>query len=152
FVPIACISGLTGEFYRQFALTIAFSTVISAFNSLTLSPALAALLLKDHNAPKDWFQKTIDFHFGWFFRPFNWIFKNGSSGYSKGVAGLVGHKALMALMLLVYAGLIASTLYLFHIVPPGFVPPQDKQYLISFAQLPQGSTLDRTEVVIRKMS
>jgi multidrug efflux pump len=152
FVPLAFVSGLAGMFFKQFALTIAFSTVISAFNSLTLSPALAALLLKDHNAPKDWFQKTIDFLFGWFFRPFNWIFKNGSSGYSKGVAGLVGHKALMALMLLVYAGLIASTLYLFHIVPPGFVPPQDKQYLISFAQLPQGSTLDRTEAVIRKMS
>ncbi len=152
FVPLAFVSGLAGMFFKQFALTIAFSTVISAFNSLTLSPALAALLLKGHNAPKDWFQKTIDFLFGWFFRPFNWVFKNGSNGYSRGVAGLVGHKALMALMLLVYAGLIASTLYLFHIVPPGFVPPQDKQYLISFAQLPQGSTLDRTEAVIRKMS
>ncbi len=152
FVPLAFVSGLSGMFFKQFALTIAFSTVISAFNSLTLSPALAALLLKNHNAPKDWFQKTIDFLFGWFFRPFNWVFKRGSNGYSTSVGGLVGHKALMALMLLVYAGLIASTLFLFHIVPPGFVPPQDKQYLISFAQLPQGSTLDRTEAVIRKMS
>ncbi len=152
FVPLAFVSGLSGMFFKQFALTIAFSTVISAFNSLTLSPALAALLLKDHHAPKDWFQKTIDFLFGWFFKPFNWVFRRGSSGYSTGVAGLVGHKALMALMLMVYAGLIAGALYLFHVVPPGFVPPQDKQYLISFAQLPQGSTLDRTEAVIRKMS
>jgi multidrug efflux pump len=149
FVPLAFVSGLSGMFFKQFALTIAFSTVISAFNSLTLSPALAALLLKDHNAPKDWFQKTIDFAFGWFFRPFNWVFKNASTGYGHGVTRILGFKTVM---LLVYVALIASTLYLFHIVPPGFVPPQDKQYLISFAQLPQGSTLDRTEAVIRKMS
>jgi multidrug efflux pump len=149
FVPLAFVSGLSGMFFKQFALTIAFSTVISAFNSLTLSPALAALLLKDHNAPKDWFQKTIDFLFGWFFKPFNWVFKNASTGYGHGVTRILGFKTVM---LLVYVALIASTLYLFHIVPPGFVPPQDKQYLISFAQLPQGSTLDRTEVVIRKMS
>src|SRR5271168_2392931 len=81
FVPIAFISGLTGEFYRQFALTIAFSTIISAFNSLTLSPALSALLLKGHGAPKDAFQRLIDFLFGWFFRPFNWLFRRGSDGY-----------------------------------------------------------------------
>jgi multidrug efflux pump len=152
FVPLAFVSGLSGMFFKQFALTIAFSTVISAFNSLTLSPALAALLLKDHHAEKDWFQKTIDFLFGWFFKPFNWVFRHGSRGYGNGVSGILSHKAIMALMLLIYVGLISSTLYLFHVVPPGFVPPQDKQYLISFAQLPQGATLDRTEAVIREMS
>jgi multidrug efflux pump len=149
FVPLAFVSGLSGMFFKQFALTIAFSTVISAFNSLTLSPALAALLLKGHHEEKDWFQKTIDFLFGWFFRPFNWVFKHGANGYGNGVTRILGFKTVM---LLVYAALIASMLYLFHVVPPGFVPPQDKQYLISFAQLPQGSTLDRTEAVIRKMS
>jgi multidrug efflux pump len=149
FVPLAFVSGLSGMFFKQFALTIAFSTVISAFNSLTLSPALAALLLKGHHEEKDWFQKGIDFLFGWFFKPFNWVFRKASNGYGNGVTRVLGLKTVM---LLIYAVLIASTLYLFHIVPPGFVPPQDKQYLISFAQLPQGSTLDRTEAVIRKMS
>ena len=73
FVPTAFISGLTGLFYRQFALTIAISTVISAFNSLTLSPALAAVLLRSHDAPKDRFERLLDAALGWFFRPFNQI-------------------------------------------------------------------------------
>ena len=149
FVPLAFVSGLSGIFFKQFALTIAFSTVISAFNSLTLSPALAALLLKGHDEEKDWFQKIIDFCFGWFFRPFNWVFKRASHSYSHGVTKVINHKAIM---LIIYACLIGTAMYLFHIVPPGFVPQQDKQYLISFAQLPQGATLDRTEAVIRKMS
>src|SRR5581483_10236604 len=85
FVPIAFISGLTGEFYRQFALTIAFSTIISAFNSLTLSPALAAVLLKSHDAPKDALARGMDKVFGPFFRRFNQLFHAGSEGYGKGV-------------------------------------------------------------------
>jgi multidrug efflux pump len=149
FVPLAFVSGLSGMFFKQFALTIAFSTVISAFNSLTLSPALAAMLLKGHGEKKDMFQRIIDFLFGWFFRPFNWVFNRGANGYGSGVTGVLNHKVIM---LVVYAALIGSALYLFHIVPPGFVPPQDKQYLVSFAQLPEASTLDRTEAVIRKMS
>jgi multidrug efflux pump len=149
FVPLAFVSGLTGMFFKQFALTIAFSTVISAFNSLTLSPALAAMLLKSHGEKKDFFQKTIDFLFGWFFRPFNWVFKRGSSAYGSGVTGVLQRKTIM---LVIYAALIGTALYLFHIVPAGFVPPQDKQYLVSFAQLPAAATLDRTEEVIRKMS
>jgi multidrug efflux pump len=75
FVPTAFISGLTGQFYKQFAITIAISTVISAFNSLTLSPALSALLLKDHHAPKDVLSRAMDRLFGWFFRPFNRFFE-----------------------------------------------------------------------------
>jgi multidrug efflux pump len=149
FVPIAFISGLTGEFYRQFALTIAISTVISAFNSLTLSPALAATLLKAHDAPKDWLSRAMDAAFGWLFRGFNAVFRAGSNGYGNGVRGLLSHKsgALGA-----YGVLLALTIVAFQIVPPGFVPMQDKAYLVSFAQLPQGATLDRTEAVIRRMS
>ncbi|HUB68503.1 MAG TPA: multidrug efflux RND transporter permease subunit [Candidatus Methylacidiphilales bacterium] len=149
FVPIAFISGLTGQFYRQFALTIAFSTVISAFNSLTLSPALAAILLRGHGAPKDWLTKTIDFLFGWFFAVFNAIFRRGSESYGGGVAGIVRVKALA---ILVYLLLLGATWFMFHAVPPGFVPLQDKQYLVSFAQLPEGANLERTEAVIRQMS
>ena len=149
FVPIAFISGLTGEFYRQFALTIAFSTVISAFNSLTLSPALAALLLKSHDAPKDGLTRVMDRVFGRFFAGFNRLFKSSSENYGKGVTRILGRKSAA---LLVYAGLLAATYFGFQLVPPGFVPTQDKQYLVSFAQLPDGATLDRTENVIRQMS
>ena len=149
FVPIAFISGLTGEFYRQFALTIAFSTVISAFNSLTLSPALAAALLKAHDAPKDGLSRGMDRVFGRFFRGFNGLFKSGSERYGTGVTRLLGRKAGA---LGVYAVLIGLTYVGFQAVPPGFVPVQDKQYLVSFAQLPEGATLDRSEEVIRKMS
>ena len=149
FVPIAFISGLTGEFYRQFALTIAFSTVISAFNSLTLSPALSALLLKGHDAPKDRLALVMEKLLGGFFAAFNNLFHRGSTGYGKGVGAVLSHRAGA---LLVYGGLLAATVLLFRLVPPGFVPIQDKQYLVSFAQLPQGATLDRTEKVIRQMS
>src|SRR5262249_40183005 len=81
FVPLAFLSGLTGQFYRQFALTIAISTVISAINSLTLSPALAALLLRGHDAPKDSLTRLMDALFGWFFRGFNWVFGRGTAAY-----------------------------------------------------------------------
>ncbi|HEV2651412.1 MAG TPA: efflux RND transporter permease subunit, partial [Rhizomicrobium sp.] len=149
FVPIAFISGLTGEFYRQFALTIAFSTIISAFNSLTLSPALAALLLKGHDAPKDWLSQFMDRWLGGFFARFNRIFSSSSEGYGRGVTGLLGRKSRAVL---VYGVLLVLTYVGFQMVPPGFVPVQDKAYLVSFAQLPEGATLDRTEAVIRKMS
>src|SRR5476649_2209734 len=149
FVPIAFISGLTGEFYRQFALTIAFSTVISAFNSLTLSPALAALLLKGHDAPKDRLTKVMDGVFGGFFAWFNRVFRRASENYGKGVTRILGRKSAA---LGVYALLLAATYVGFQLVAPGFVPIQDKQYLVSFAQLPDGATLDRTEKVIRDMS
>ncbi|HMH64480.1 MAG TPA: efflux RND transporter permease subunit, partial [Rhizomicrobium sp.] len=149
FVPIAFISGLTGEFYRQFALTIAFSTVISAFNSLTLSPALAALLLKGHDAPKDKLTRVMDGVFGRFFAWFNRVFHRGSENYGKGVTRILGRKSAA---LAVYAVLLGATYIGFQLVAPGFVPIQDKQYLVSFAQLPDGATLDRTEKVIREMS
>jgi len=148
FIPTAFVSGLTGQFYRQFALTIAISTVISAFNSLTLSPALAAVLLKSHDAPKDRLTRGIDRAFGWLFRPFNRMFHRGSDRYVGGVKRILG-KGSIALVL--YAGLIGLTWLGFSHVPTGFVPAQDKQYLVAFAQLPDAASLDRSEDVIRRM-
>lgn len=148
FLPTAFISGLSGQFYKQFALTIAISTVISAFNSLTLSPALSALLLKAHGAPPDRFTRFLNFTLGWFFRPFNRFFTWASHGYV-GTVSRILHRSPIALFL--YAGLIALTVYGFDRAPGGFVPAQDKQYLVGFAQLPDAATLDRTSAVIRRM-
>jgi hydrophobe/amphiphile efflux-1 (HAE1) family protein len=149
FVPVAFLSGLTGEFYRQFALTIAFSTVISAVNSLTLSPALSAILLKSREAPPDRLTRLLDRSLGWLFRPFNRVFTRGSQRYGAAVASILRRSGIA---LVVYAGLIALTLFGFNKVPHGFVPTQDKQYLVAFAQLPDAATLDRTEKVIREMA
>ncbi|WP_053213833.1 efflux RND transporter permease subunit [Pseudomonas sp. Q12-87] len=150
FIPAAFISGLTGQFYKQFALTIAISTVISAVNSLTLSPALAAVLLKSHDAPKDRFSKFLDKIFGgWLFRPFNRFFERASHGYV-GTVGRVIRSSGIALLL--YAGLMVLTFFGFSNTPTGFVPGQDKQYLVAFAQLPDAASLDRTEDVIKRMS
>ncbi|MCF8206409.1 MAG: efflux RND transporter permease subunit, partial [Methylotenera sp.] len=149
FVPLAFITGLTGQFYKQFALTIAISTVISAINSLTLSPALAAMLLKDHHAPKDALTRAMDRVLGGFFARFNRLFTRSSEKYGGGVKTLMSRKAVM---MVIYLGLVAATAGLFKAVPGGFVPGQDKQYLIGFAQLPDGATLDRTEDVIRRMT
>ncbi len=148
FVPLAFISGLAGQFYKQFALTIAISTVISAVNSLTLSPALAALLLRGHDEPKDRLTRGMEAVLGGFFVRFNRVFTRGAARYSGGVTKAISRKTLM---LGVYAVLALSTIGLFKAVPGGFVPTQDKQYLIGFAQLPDGATLDRTEQVIRRM-
>jgi len=149
FIPTAFISGLTGQFYKQFAITIAISTVISAINSLTLSPALSALLLRSHDGSRDWLSKAIDRLFGWVFRPFNRFFAWSGIKYSSGV-GAVIRKSAVALAL--YVGLVLLTGWSFNKVPTGFVPTQDKQYLVAFAQLPDAASLDRTEAVIREMS
>jgi hydrophobe/amphiphile efflux-1 (HAE1) family protein len=149
FVPVAFLSGLTGEFYRQFALTIAFSTVISAINSLTLSPALSAILLKPRHAPPDRLTRWLDRGLGWLFRPFNRVFASGSARYGSAVNRVIRKSGIA---LVVYAGLLALTLFGFNKVPSGFVPTQDKQYLVAFAQLPDAATLDRTEKVIRQMA
>ena len=150
FIPAAFISGLTGQFYKQFALTIAISTVISAFNSLTLSPALAAVLLKGHDVPKDRFSKGLDALFGgWLFRPFNRFFERASQGYVGTVKRVIRGSGIA---LVLYAGLMVLTYFGFATTPTGFVPPQDKQYLVAFAQLPDAASLDRTEAVIKQMS
>lgn len=149
FVPLAFMTGLTGQFYKQFAMTIAISTVISAFNSLTLSPALAAILLKGHDEKKDWLTRVMDKLFGRFFAAFNRFFNRGSEHYSSGVARVISRKSLM---MGIYAVLLGLTVGVSYIVPGGFVPSQDKQYLVSFTQLPNGASLDRTESVIRRMT
>ena len=149
FVPIAFLSGVTGQFYRQFAVTIAISTVISAVNSLTLSPALAAVLLTPHGAPPDRLTRILNALFGWAFRPFNRGFNRAARAYAEG-----GRPALRRapLLLAVYTVLIGATVVMFQRVPGGFIPTQDKLYLIGGVKLPEGASLDRTEAVVRKMS
>jgi hydrophobe/amphiphile efflux-1 (HAE1) family protein len=148
FVPTAFISGLTGQFYKQFALTIAISTVISAFNSLTLSPALAALLLKQHGDAPDRLTRVLNTLLGGIFRPFNRFFLRFSKGYVRNVGRVLRAGGIA---FFIYGGLIALTYLGFATTPTGFVPQQDKQYLVAFAQLPDAATLDRTEAVIRRM-
>jgi multidrug efflux pump len=149
FVPVAFISGITGQFYRQFALTISFSTLLSAFNSLTLSPALAALIIKPRSENKDWLTKTIDLLFGWFFRLFN----RGLEGLNAGYVGVLRHIVrLSVLVLLVYVGLIVLTYFGFKTVPLGFIPQQDQGYLITAVQLPDAASIDRTEAYLDKLA
>ncbi len=219
FVPTAFMAGISGQFFKQFALTIAASTVISAFNSLTLSPALAALLLKPHGhgehghvqqealpragvaiiggllayffllapiahlvgietgghgdaegaahtsaavlwalraavfvggAVVGWFAGiVINRLLGAFFRGFNWFFDVTINIYGRMVGGLL---RVSAIALLVYAGLMVLTFFGFRAVPVGFIPEQDKGYLVLNAQLPDGAALDRTDKIVREMS
>jgi len=149
FIPTAFISGISGQFYKQFAVTIAISTVISAFKSLTLSPALSALLLRDHAAKKDLFTRGLDFLLGWLFRPFNRFFDWSSRTYVNIVRRIIRFSVVA---LILYGGMVWLTYKAFEKTPTGFVPAQDKQYLIAFAQLPDGASLDRTEKVIRELS
>ena len=148
FVPTALVSGISGQFYRQFALTIASATLISAFNSLTLSPALAALLIKPKDAKKDLLTRLIDGLAGWFFRLFNRTFDFGIARY-----GSVVHRLLRfsALVVVVYLGLLVLTGTMFKIVPSGFIPEMDQGYLIVFAQLPDGASLQRTDDIRRQV-
>jgi multidrug efflux pump len=148
FIPISFISGLTGQFYKQFALTIAIATFISTINSLTLSPALSALLLKPKDHKADFLTTFINLLFGWFFSLFNRFFGHSQHFYARAV-GLFTRRALI--MMILFAGLVFITGNIFQRVPQGFVPAQDKGYLIGFAQLPAGATLDRTEEVMRAM-
>lgn len=149
FVPMAFLSGVTGQFYRQFAVTIAISTVISTINSLTLSPALAAMLLKPHDAPRDRLTRVIDFLFGWWlFRPFNRFFNAGSNRYQGLVSGSLRRRGAV---FVVYLVLLGTTGYLFKLVPPGFIPVQDKMYLIAGVKLPEGASLERTDDLLRQV-
>jgi multidrug efflux pump len=202
FVPTAFMAGIAGQFYRQFALTIAFSVAISGFNSLTLSPALCSILLKAHptgdhghahqpealprlgvlilgglasllllkgpathwlgfEQPPIWLgaacfamgavvgwlvARGLNWLLAGFFRGFNKAFDFVIAVYGKMVAGIL---RVSALALLVYAGLLAATVFMFQIVPGGFVPQQDKGYFIVNVQLPQGSSLDRSDKVVK---
>lgn len=149
FIPTAFISGLSGQFYKQFALTITISTFISAFNSLTLSPALAALLLKSHDSKPDKLTRILNTLFGkWLFTPFNKVFDRGAKGYQKLVQKLIRMSAVVGI---IYFVLLGGTITLFNQVPGGFIPAQDKQYLVAIAQLPDASSLDRTQAVVEQM-
>ncbi len=148
FIPSAFIAGISGAFYRQFALTITASTIISATVSLTLSPALAALLLKPHGQePRPGIWRTLGRPFNAFFAGFNKLFDRLASGY----AGLT-RRALRvsALMLLVYGCLIGLTYFQFVRTPSGFIPQLDRAYFIVAISLPPGATLERTDQVVRK--
>jgi len=148
FIPVAFVPGLTGQFYKQFALTIAVSTIISAFNSLTLSPALAAVLLKPHGAKRDALTRGMDKLFGRFFAWFNRLFVKSGDAYQRGVTRTV-KRAPIALA--IYAGLVALTIFGFQKTPAGFIPQQDKLYLVGVVQLPPASSLERTAEVVRRM-
>jgi multidrug efflux pump len=150
FIPTAFMSGLTGQFYKQFALTITISTFISALNSLTLSPALSALLLKPHGAQPDTLTRALNKAFGsWLFNPFNRLFSKASKGYGLMVRKVIRFGGIIGIL---YIGLVGLTAVQFQQTPTGYVPGQDKQYLVAFAQLPDASSLDRTEAVIKEMS
>jgi hydrophobe/amphiphile efflux-1 (HAE1) family protein len=151
FIPTAFITGISGAFYRQFALTIASATVISCIISLTLSPALAALLLRTHanEQVKSGFWARASRPLNAFFAGFNRMFEKLSSGY----AGLTRRVIrIVALMLVVYAGLIDLTYFQFARTPSGFIPSLDRAYFIVAVTLPPGSSLQRTDAVIRKAS
>ncbi len=145
FVPCAFLGGVTGQFFRQFAVTIAVSTVISAFNSLTLSPALAAILLKPHGSHRDPLTWLLDTFLGWFFRSFNWLFGASTALYVRVVGGLL-RTSLIALA--VYAGLLVLTYFRFQTAPTGFIPEQDKGYLLVNFQLPDSASVERTQKVM----
>ncbi|RIK67103.1 MAG: hypothetical protein DCC65_07740 [Planctomycetota bacterium] len=148
FIPTAFVSGITGQFYRAFALTIATSTLISALVSLTLSPALAAIMLKPHSAKKDLFTRILDGLLGWFFRGFNKVFDATTRVYTSVVRRVIRASAIA---LLVYAGLLFLTYKGFMTVPTGFVPSQDKGYLLVNVQLPDSASLERTVDVMQRI-
>ena len=144
FIPTAFIAGISGQFYKQFALTIATSTLISAFNSLTLSPALAAILLKPRHEQKDLLTRLLNATLGWFFKGFNGVFEASTSVYERLVRLCIRGSAVA---LLVYVGLLGMTYLGFTTVPTGFVPNQDKGYLVVSAQLPDSASLERAQAV-----
>jgi gold/copper resistance efflux pump len=141
FIPTAFMGGLSGEFYRQFALTIAISTILSAVNSLTLSPALAAMLLKPHAAGHGPLARWA--------RRFNGGFDRLASRYAALTGAAVRRSARL---LVIYVGLLALTVLAFKATPAGFVPAQDKYFLVGIVQLPPGASLDRTDAVTREMT
>ncbi|MDD2865176.1 MAG: efflux RND transporter permease subunit, partial [Methylococcales bacterium] len=149
FIPTAFITGVSGAFYKQFALTISVATVISAFNSLTLSPALCALLLDRAHHNPDLFTRMMDKLLGWFFRRFNYFFDNFSNQYSRLIARLI---RMSAVVLVLYVGLNGLNYFAFNTVPMGFIPQQDQGYLILNVQLPDAASLARTEEIVHKAS
>lgn len=148
FIPCAFISGITGQFFRQFALTIAVSTFFSAVNSLTLSPALCALMLQPKSQQRDPLSWVLNLTLGWFFRLFNWVFDTTANVYSRIVGwSLRGSVVAMA----IYGGLLYLTYVGFTSVPTGFIPSQDKGYLLVDVRLPDSASLERTQAVMAQV-
>ncbi|MDZ4781532.1 MAG: multidrug efflux RND transporter permease subunit [Planctomycetia bacterium] len=148
FIPCAFISGITGQFFRQFALTIAVSTFFSAVNSLTLSPALCALLLKPKHEQRDPLSRVLNLGLGWFFKLFNVGFEKSANVYSRAVGGLL---RVSFIVLAVYGGLLYLTYFSFTHVPTGFIPSQDKGYLLVDVRLPDSASLERTQAVMAQV-
>jgi multidrug efflux pump len=148
FLPSAVLPGISGQFYRQFAVTIAVSTIISAFNSLTLSPALCGLLLQKSDAKKDLLTRIVDRTIGWFFTGFNRAFVRGAEGYAKLIRRIL---RFAGIALIIYVGLLVLTYLGFKATPTGFIPTQDQGFLLLGAQLPDAAALDRTEAVREKI-
>ncbi len=150
FIPAALVPGLTGQFFKQFAVTIAVSTLISMFNSLTLSPALCPLLLRNHHAPKDIVDKALFALLGWWlFKGFNWTFDRATKLYGKSVSWLI---RLALVVLVVYGALLALTGWGFSKVPSGFIPQQDQGYLVVNLELPPGAAVERTDAVMEQVA
>ncbi|MGR9115266.1 MAG: efflux RND transporter permease subunit [Gammaproteobacteria bacterium] len=149
FVPIAFVTGVSGAFYKQFALTIAVSTLISTLNSLTLSPALCALLLDRAHGNKDIFTRFLEGSFGWFFNAFNRFFERLSGVYATLVGRLI---RMTTIVLVLYVALIGFNFLAFAKVPGGFIPQQDQGYLILYAQLPDAASLSRSQEVVQQAS
>lgn len=148
FIPCAFVSGIVGQFFRQFALTIAISTIISTINSLTLSPALAALLLKPAHARPDVLTWLLNLLFGWFFRLFNLLIRKSIGGYIGTTSRLL---RVPLLVLVVYGGLLGLTWFGFNALPRGFIPSQDKGYLVCSVQLPDATSAERTLETLAKV-
>ncbi|MBM4220017.1 MAG: efflux RND transporter permease subunit [Gammaproteobacteria bacterium] len=148
FVPLAFLGGVTGQFYRQFAVTIAATVIISGFNSLTLSPALAAMLLQPRGAEKDVVGRWIERVFGRVFAAFNRVFRRFGDRYSGGIGGTIGRAPRL---LAIYGVLIVVTFLAFRGVQGGYIPTQDKQFLFAVVQVPEAATIDRTDAVMRRM-
>jgi multidrug efflux pump len=149
FVPCAFVSGITGQFFRQFAVTISVSTIFSTISSLTLSPALAAILIKPHGARGDVLTRFFETLLGWFFRLFNTVFGACTSAYVWSVGKLLCfHLATLGL----YAILILVTYIVFIRAPVGFVPQQDQGRLLVSIQLPDSASLERTEAAVAQAS
>lgn len=148
FVPTAFLTGISGQFYRQFALTIAVSTAISGFVSLTLSPAMCALLLKSEHSQPNLLDRVSNFLFGWFFTGFNRVFNFTSNLYAGVVARVL---RISVVALLIYVALLGLTGWGFKKIPSGFIPAQDQGYAIVSIQLPGAASLTRTNDVTKQI-
>lgn len=148
FIPTAFVEGISGQFYKQFALTIAISTILSGVVSLTLSPALCVLLIKEAGDKPDLLTRIMNFLFGKLFSVFNRSFEWLSQAYGNFVKGIVAHWVIVIFM---YMLLLILTGYLFSITPSGFIPKQDNDFIQVSVQLPEGYSLDQTDKVMKRM-